>query len=132
MSELRRLIREARARLEGAPVSDEDREQRRRNDILDRFALWIKRRVEPETWAALFPLNQAWYEDGPALEVIVDRFAQDEKTFLMRPIEGGIELIGPTGTVPIADDGQFNDKLLASLGDALDELDTKAHRPKSC
>lgn len=130
MSELRRLIREARARLDSAPISDEDREQRRRNEILDRFALWIKQRIDAETWPELFPLKQVWHQDGPALEVVADRFTRNEKTFLMRPIEGGIELISPTGAVPIADDKQFNDKLLTSIGDALDKVDAKSANAK--
>ena len=120
MKDLEAMIREAKARLEGqrlAPVSIQKWQQRKK---LASFDAKVKSKLDPDTWAAMFPRENRWLKGAPALEFWIDKEGSREQQFLLRAVKGGFELDGPGDTVPITDDDKFNDRLLAAIGDALD------------
>ena len=89
------------------------------------FAAKVKGKLDPDTWAAMFPRKARWQKGVPALEFWIDYEGPQEQQFLLRSVEDGFELEGPGATVSLADDDKSNDRLLAAIGDALETTKQK-------
>jgi hypothetical protein len=120
MEKLDVLIRLAKARLAGQNLDPASIPEYRQDEKLKAFEKLIASKVAPETWSSIFLLNRkVWLKGGPALTATV--LTETKRLVLtIRPVDGGFEMDGPAGVVRLADDEQFNDRLLVGVGEALD------------
>ena len=125
MKDLDKLIRLAKARLDRKSTDRGNIPKWQQTKKLDAFAAKVKSMLDPNTWAAAFPRENVRLKGGPALQFWVDKDSPQEQRLVLRAIKGGFELDGPGNPVLLADDDQFNDRLLVAIGDAMETVKQK-------
>jgi hypothetical protein len=121
-AELEQKIQEARERLGLGALTAEQRAEQERTQAMDEFKIFLAGRIEP--WTRIELLMGAeyfWGQTGPAV-----RFGVDNHVFLLARCgdDAGLfveEAAGERRELVrlAADDPQFDDRLLAGIGDAL-------------
>jgi hypothetical protein len=118
-------IREARCRIEGRPPSDQDQATAIRRQAIEDFKLLLARKLCTSTrMELLFPGTYIWLETGPAV-----RFDLDDRHFMLAEqfddvilseyVAGSPETKRELSRLSTYDD-QFEDRLLAAIGVALE------------
>lgn len=122
--ELKRLILNARARLDGRALSPDETEENARQQALEDFKLVLAGKIDTTTrLELLFGGEYVWLENRPAV-----RFEIDGHTFLLASAETDCELIQECNAQSLSlirlalSDPSFEDRLLAAVGDAVEPV----------
>jgi hypothetical protein len=119
---LTRSIRVARHRLNGTPLDEVDQIDQQRREASLEFQVLLSRKLDFEVRIdLLLRARYFWHEDSPAVAVTLEGH-----NFLLTQTKGGCllqeEIDGQWSNLVelAAEDNQFEDRLLAALGGALD------------
>ncbi len=117
---LERFIRLARSRITGTPLSPEEIADTHKQEEIEQFKIYLVRKVRLDVRWELFA-ERIWdrNEEGCLLE-----FAVDGRVFLLQQIGKECKLTHQVRGQHVmlellADDQQFEDRLLVAVGDAL-------------
>jgi len=120
--QLQRRIRDARCRLEGATLTEDEQTESARHQAIEDFKVFLAQRIDPETrLELLLGADYFWLETGPAV-----RFELDGHVFVLAQGDDGVCRLcdqAPDTAQPatlLAGDPQFEDRLLVLLGAMLE------------
>jgi hypothetical protein len=118
--ELERRIREAHRRLEGGVPTEDERVEAAQHQAIEDFKVFLAQRIDFITRTELLlGADYFWQETGPAV-----RFELDGRVFVLAKKEDGTcclsEKDGESMAVLLADDKQFEDRLLVAVGSMLE------------
>ncbi len=85
MKDLGTLIREAKDRLAQKAIGPPSTANWQQGRKLINFMAKVKGKLDPDTWAAMFPKKARWQKGVPALEFWIDYDGPQEQQFLMLP-----------------------------------------------
>lgn len=120
--ELERRIRDARRRLEGATLTEDEQTEIARREAIENFKVFLAQRIDLATRVELLlGASYFWLETCPAV-----RFELDDHVFILAQSNDGVcrlwkKALDKEETATLsADDPQFEDRLLTLLGSMLE------------
>jgi hypothetical protein len=116
---LARFIRLARNRIYGTQLSEQAAAHIQRAEAIEEFKLFLARKIDLNVRFELYSKTEwQWSPDGSSLA-----FTVDSHRFVLQQIEGGCKILHRVEgqdvlLTSLADDGQFEDRLLIPIDDA--------------
>jgi hypothetical protein len=106
--------------LEGVPLQDDERAENMRRQAIEGFKVFLAQKIDFVTRTELlWGADYFWQETGPAV-----RFEVDGRAFVLAKKEDGTCCLnqkdGDSMAVLLADDKQFEDRLLVAVGSMLE------------